>query len=521
MTTFGISCYQPAQLQQAYDLGPLFSQGFNGTGSTIVIVDPFGSPTISNDLKVFDQTFGLPDPPSFQVIAPAGPIPPYPSDPAGPVDRAIWAGETSLDVEWSHVIAPGANILLVETPISETEGVAGFPEIVEAENYVVDHNLGDVISQSFGAGEQTFPGAQSILDLRSAFVNAQLHGVTVLAAAGDEGSSEGNADGSCCSASPITAWPSSDPLVTSVGGTHLDLDGTGNRLTPDTVWNDFPLFGTGSGAGGGGQSTVFPRPAFQSGVSAIVGAARGTPDISMNASLDGAVGIYHSYCDYLQDDPTTGVPPLCGGQWQLGDGTSESTPLFAGIVAIADQAAGHRLGWLDPTLYANAGDGLDGGIVDVTSGNNGYVFCTANCGAPNEVDTTVPGFGAGPGYDMASGLGTIDAAKFVAALAARPTTTIAFASPPIATPGAPVTMSAVVATAGPGSNSPTGTVAFHLDGQTTPVATVALTGGHASFKLAAPAAGAHAVTAVYNGASGFTASSSPPAHLLVIGARRG
>ncbi|MCL2393518.1 MAG: hypothetical protein FWC87_02430, partial [Acidimicrobiaceae bacterium] len=118
----GIPCYDPAQLQTAYDEGPLFSQGINGKGQTIVIVDPFGSPTIQSDLTTFDQNFGLPDPPSFQIIQPAGPVPPF--DPTN-VDQVGWAGETTLDVEWAHAMAPGANILLAETPVDETEGTAG------------------------------------------------------------------------------------------------------------------------------------------------------------------------------------------------------------------------------------------------------------------------------------------------------------------------------------------------------------------------------------------------------------
>src|SRR5215472_11653251 len=184
---FHIACYQPFQMQKAYDLVPLFNQGIDGRGRTIVIVDAFGSPTIQDDLRTFDQVFGLPDPPSFQVIQPAGAVPPFPADPFGAADRLGWAGETTLDVEWAHTIAPGANLLLVETPQSETEGVQGFPEIVQAENFVIDHNLGDVISQSFGATENTFPSTDSLLDLRSAFKNARRHHVTVLASSGDQG----------------------------------------------------------------------------------------------------------------------------------------------------------------------------------------------------------------------------------------------------------------------------------------------------------------------------------------------
>ena len=110
------------------------------------------SPTIENDLAQFDSDFGLPAPPSLKIITPAGAPPPFdPNDD----DMVGWAGETTLDVEWAHAIAPGANILLVETPVSETEGETGFPEIDESENLVIDHNLGAVISQSFGATEET------------------------------------------------------------------------------------------------------------------------------------------------------------------------------------------------------------------------------------------------------------------------------------------------------------------------------------------------------------------------------
>ncbi len=139
-----------------------------------------------HDLQVFDRTYGLPDPPSFKEITPAGALPPY----TATDDQVGWAGETTLDVEYAHTIAPGANILLVATPVAEDEGTSGFPEIVTAEKYVIDHHLGGVISQSFGATEETFPTAQSLLALRGAFIDAYANGVTVLAATGDSGAAE-------------------------------------------------------------------------------------------------------------------------------------------------------------------------------------------------------------------------------------------------------------------------------------------------------------------------------------------
>jgi len=384
LLNYDINCYQPFQLQKAYDLAPLYQQGITGAGRTIVIVDAFGSPTIESDLATFDAAFGLPAPPSFKIIQPVGAIPPCSADPFGAGDCVNWGVETSLDVEWSHVMAPGANILLVETPSSETEGVQGFPDIVAAENYVINHNLGDVISQSFGATEETFPSAQSILNLRSAYFNALFHNVTVLAASGDEGATNYESDLSTLYPYPVNSWPSSDPLVTSLGGSQLNLDANGNRLSPDVVWND------GFGAGGGGVSAVFPRPLFQYGVKSVVGNWRGTPDISMSAAVNGGVDAY---------DTTI-------GGWFIVGGTSEASPEFAGIVALADQAAGHRLGYIDPALYLLGGLSKYTswtGIVDITSGNNSFAGVT--------------GYNAGPGYDLASGWGTIDAYKFVHALA--------------------------------------------------------------------------------------------------------
>ena len=392
LQNLGIHCYQPFQLQKAYDLNPLFASGIDGTGSTIVIVDSFGSPTIANDLKVFDQTFGLPDPPSFHVFQPAGAVPPF--DPSNS-DMVNWAAETTLDVEWTHVFAPGANIVLLETPTDETEGVQGFPEIVAAENWAIDHNIGDVISMSFGATEQTFPSAKSILDLRSAFINGHAHHVALLAGTSDLGATDFQLNLSDLYTFPVSAWPATDPLVTAIGGTMLNLDDQGNRLSPDVVWNDFDS--VGGGAGGGGLSTVFNRPDFQSHLASVVGHARGVPDISGSASVDGAVVFYYSF-----------VNP----GYHLVAGVSEATPEFAGIVADADQANGGRNGDLNKSLYR-----LDytGGLVDVTDGNN-----TLGPFQNSDGNTyTVQGFSAGPGYDLASGLGTFDGNKLVTALAAQ------------------------------------------------------------------------------------------------------
>lgn len=405
---YQIACYQPYQFQQAYDMNPLYKAGLNGKGETIVLVDSYGSPTIRNDLATFDQAFGLPAPPSLKIIQPAGSVPAY--DPTN-YDMGGWAFETTLDVEYAHVMAPGANLLLVETPVDETLGVQGFPQMIEAENYVINHDLGDVISQSFGATEETFPNAGSIYALRSAYFNALVHRVTVLASAGDAGATDESAyDPSTGQVNyfpfRVNSWPSSDPLVTSVGGTQLHLDPNGNRTAPDNVWNDTALFG-GPAAGGGGVSAVFSRPFFQNGVAHTVGRSRGTPDVAMSAAVNGAAIIYLSVVNTAYG--------LNGPMYYPVGGTSEASPLFSGIVAIADQAAGHRLGWLNPILYA-FGDGARSPLTDITLGNNS-VFGTQQLPPVAGQTFSVTGYNAVPGYDLASGLGTADGARLVSALA--------------------------------------------------------------------------------------------------------
>ena len=390
-----IRCYTPVQYRAAYNLNSLYQHGITGKGRTIVIVDSFGSPTIQNDIKVFDKQFGFPDP-NLQVIK-FGNVPPFdPNDST----QVGWAEETTLDVEYAHSIAPDAKIVLAETPVAETEGVTGLPEMMNAEQSLINRGVGDVISQSFGATENTFPGFSqgnfsSLLNLRYAFKDALRHHVTVLGASGDAGATDFESDGATLYPMRVNSWPSSDPLVTSVGGSQLTLDNAGNRLSPDTVWND------GFGAGGGGVSAVFSRPLYQIAEHSVVGGHRGTPDISMSAAVNGGCWVYMSFAGIEapgQSDPG----------WYIFGGTSEASPIFSGIVALADQVAGHRLGLINPALYtlgllSQHGDNHTG-LVDITTGNNSFAGVT--------------GFDAASGYDLASGWGTIDAAKFVPALAA-------------------------------------------------------------------------------------------------------
>lgn len=381
--------YTPAQIRAAYYLNPLLHKGINGAGESIVIVDSFGSPTIRRDLKVFDKQFRLSAPRSLMIIHPAGPIPPF-----KPTQTRIgWAEETTLDVEWAHVMAPRARIVLVETPVSENEGRSGFPQIVRSEKYVLARGLGGVISQSFGATEETFPKG-SVRPLRAAYLEAaqRRHNVTVVSASGDAGATDYHNDLTTFYTKPVTSWPASDPLVTAVGGLNLRLDRHGRRTAPDAVWND-PGYPS---AGGGGTSVIFGRPAFQNPDAAIVGRHRGVPDIAMSASCSHPVTIFQSFA---------------GRGWQNICGTSEATPLFAGIIALAEQVAKRWLGPINGDLYKLAATSRSG-IVDITRGDNTVSF------QQNGKSYTVQGWNAVSGYDLSSGLGTVNASVFVRKLAA-------------------------------------------------------------------------------------------------------
>jgi subtilase family serine protease len=390
----GFRCYGAPQFQAAYNEAGLFKSGNDGTGQTIVIIDSFGSPTVKQDLAVYSKAYGLP-PAKLTVQTPEGPI--NFNDPNAPG----WMVETALDVEMAHATAPGAAIDLVEVPVAETEGIVGIPQMERAVKWAVDNDHPAVISQSWGATEQTFASAEQISDQRFAYKDAAAHGVTVLAASGDFGATDPFFSGACCYPGHVNSWPASDPLITSVGATLLTLDQQGHRIAPDRAWGGE---GVGFQAGGGTVSAVFARPAYQNNVASIVGNWRGTPDISLSGDPQGQALVYLS------------APQVGPAGWYGVAGTSEASPLFSGVVALAAQRAGHGLGQINPALYKMVSQ-ANSGVIDVTLGNNNLTYCSANCGTPTEVDTTVIGYPAVSGYDMATGWGTVDAAVFVPTLA--------------------------------------------------------------------------------------------------------
>ncbi len=423
-------CFTPTSMRNSYNLGPLYAAHDDGGGMTIAIIDSFGDPNIASDLGTFDSQMGLPhmcgepgascgdSTPTFEHVfwngktivkaAPPG------SNGAGSQTRNIWALETALDVEWAHSIAPGANIINVTTNPAETLGVQGFPAMMNAEQFIVDHHLADVISQSFAAAEETFASTQSLLNLRHAFTAAAANGVTVLGSSGDGGSANTSftpVKNPAVFPFPTVEWPASDPLVTGVGGTYLCTDpvtGTSIDTTdPPVNCQNQPNREVGWIASGGGFSHVFARPGYQDTLpagSTAIGSMRGVPDISYQASARTGVLVYDTAPGDAQGGLRCGSGNPCSAGWYVVGGTSSSCPQWAALVAIADQIAGHGLGLINAKLYALAsGPHYGNYFYDVTTGNN-------------QADPSVPGYPATTGWDPVTGLGTPNAANLLPAL---------------------------------------------------------------------------------------------------------
>ncbi len=435
----GRRCFNPTAMHNSYNYATLLAAGNEGQGKTIAIVDSFGSSTIRNDLSVFNTAFGLPHmcgetpavncsstTPRFNVLEVQGsppPNPPPPNNGTGLENHNLWDLEVSLDVEWAHATAPLANIVLVTTPTAETLGAQGFQQMMNAEQYVIDHHLADVISQSFGAGEGSFHnGLAALNNLRQSFVDAQANHVTVLASSGDGGTTNPYKEpvkNPAVIPYPSVGWPASDPLVTAVGGTYLCT----NAETGASVDSASPPAACQSNPGvrevgwidsGGGYSILFPRPTFQNALppgSTYVGSSagapgpntnmRGVPDIAYQASSRTGVLVY------MTEPATTTSGTGCGGAnpcstgWYVVGGTSSGSPQWAGLIALADQIAGHDLGYINPALYtiANNPAKYANDYFDVTVGNN--------------QTSTIPGYSASKGWDAVTGLGSPNVANLI------------------------------------------------------------------------------------------------------------
>jgi subtilase family serine protease len=382
-------CYSPAMIRAAYNYSATFAGiTLDGTGQTIAIVEAYGSPTMvpttspdfsTSDLAIFDRTFAIPDPPSFTIVCPTLGCPVF-SDAQN--DEVMWAIETSLDVQWAHAMAPGASIVLV---VAATGAASDINAAVQS---AITLPGVSVISQSFGQPESLIrSGNAEVVQAHANYEQAQLHGITVLASAGDLGATNGSMRANA-------TYPASDPLVTAVGGTEglpypaglLASDGYGG----EQVWNEVDRMDGIIHATGGAVSFLFPLPSFQQGLNLT---SRTIPDLSYNAAVNGGVLVHIS------------AALLGRSGWFVVGGTEAGAPQWAGIIAMANQMSAlmgeEPLGYINPALYALAqGSTAANDFHDITIGNN-------------QLSGTLIGFSATPGYDLATGWGTPNVASLV------------------------------------------------------------------------------------------------------------
>ena len=359
-----LSTYTPSQIRSAYGIDGISFGGTAGTGAgqTIAIIEGSSDPYIAHDLAEFDAEFGLPSPPSFQVLNQEGGT----SLPAPvQVPGQVQAGEECMDVEWAHAIAPGASLIVIEcNSITLSDlGVglrtaAGLPGV-------------SVVSISLGVPQFTMEHTLS----DPYYTTPDGHqGVTFVAASGDNGAPGG--------------YPSSSPYVVGVGGTSL-------LINPDGSYNTE----IGWSGSGGDLSPYESEPAYQEGVQSS--GKRAVPDVSFDANLQTGIYVYDTF-DYLLGHTHTLFIP--------NGGTSFGAPAWAGLIAIANQGRVIEGGTTlnsssDPTQTLTALYSLPpSDFHDITSGNNGE-------------------FSAGPGYDLVTGLGTPIANLLVPDLAAYGTAT--------------------------------------------------------------------------------------------------
>lgn len=367
----------PGDFATIYNLVPLYQQSLDGTGQSIAIV---GRSNLKlSDVRTFRSSFGLP-PRDPQIIV-NGPDP-------GVFDQNE-ESEAVLDVEWSGAVAKNANIkFVVSSSTNSTDGV------YLSAQYIVSHNVAPVMSVSFGLCEAAL-GTSGNNFLNNLWQQAAAQGVTVLVSSGDSGAA------GCDSASANRGTQGrginglcSTPYSVCVGGTQFNdtanpglywasSNETGTQASaisyiPENVWNESA--GSGLWSGGGGASIVYSKPSWQSGAGVPSDGKRDVPDVSLTAA------VHDGYLVYME-----------GGLMLMG-GTSAAAPSLAGILALAAQQTGSSLGNANAVFYRLAANQQSGGATvfhDITGGNNSVPGVT--------------GYNAGTGYDMATGLGSVDA----------------------------------------------------------------------------------------------------------------
>ena len=513
----GLHFLSPGDFHVIYDSNPLLASAINGTGTSIALM---GQATLSlPDVASFRAAGGLPAQVPTTVSATA----------AAPTFTGNDLEESQLDVEWAGASAPNAQIIYV----TSANGV--FDSLQYAINQQTVAKF-PIISISYGSCEPDNSGA-SATSYSALFQQANVQGQTILAAAGDSGATDCEPGGSVAAADGLAVdFPGTSPFVTSVGGTMFNdtaanwtAASTSDQITsalgyiPETVWNEFSALGV-LASGGGGASLYFAKPSWQVAAGVPADSSRDVPDVALNAA---ASHVPYLYCvPIVAGDPSATVDSCTSGfRNSLGNltavgGTSAAAPSFAGVIALLEQKlnATTGLGNINPVLYGQAGTAA---FHDIATGNNSS---PCNHGSPDCQTASSLGFSAAPGYDLASGLGSIDANIMVNAWAATPaaggtsttgasiayvTVTLPAGAQTCAINTSTITTSVQVTPNAPTGAMPTGVVQLLVDGAAVG-APVTLSGGLATLVVstAGLSSGAHSISALYTGDSVYAASKS-------------
>jgi len=521
----------PEDLDTIYDVTPLLNAAYTGAGETIGIAGQ--TDVVVSDIAAFRAAAILP------VNAPTILLIPGSGDPGISYSDLP---EADLDMEWSGGMAPAANIVFLNSTNAFTSLVYGIQNRVTLNSNSV---LIPILSVSYGNCEAYETSVISTME--AAFQQAATQGQTVIAASGDSGAAD--CDGGTISTLGLAVdYPASSAYVTGIGGTEFnegtttgattywsgnvsggsstDIVASAKSYIPEMAWNDTPTatlseeYGSLYG-GGGGKSSQFAKPSWQTGVAGIpADGARDVPDISLSASP-----IHDGYlvCTQVQLASTEAYAGSCGSGFRVADGSAPDTnqltvyggtslgaPSFAGILALIEQKLGSQQGLINKALYGMASNATTyaSAFHDITTGSN-QMPCSAGTGCTNGV----VGYLAGTGYDQATGLGSIDAsnlstafANYIAINGGKVGTSVTLTySPTALVIGQAVTFTAHV-TPNSGSGTPTGTVTFSIDG--TAGSAVTLTSGVATTVYSFPSGGTHTVIAVYSGDTADYASIS-------------
>ncbi|HZY61900.1 MAG TPA: protease pro-enzyme activation domain-containing protein [Edaphobacter sp.] len=508
----------PGDFYTIYGLSSLISNSTNGTGIKIAVMGQVDITNFLSDVAAFRAASGLSsNVPTIQLYG-TNPGPPSAAclgtnPPSNCIPSANDLDESLLDVEWAGAAAPGAQIIFVNSQNVIANSLA----------QAIDNNIAPIMTVSYGACENAF-APSDLTAFNQILMQGNSQGISIFSSSGDSGATDCDYADTSATQGLSVDYPTSSPYVTSVGGltfneggstsywssTNGAYGGSATGYIPESVWNETAQRSTFS-SGGGGASAYFAKPYWQIGSGVPNDFSRDVPDVALNAAVE-----HDGYLVCVQGSCANGKYYNANGNFEVFGGTSAAAPSFAGIMAVVQQSlGGGRLGNINPNLYAAANSTFYNNIFhDVASGDNKSPCTAGTQDCP--IGGTI-GYTAGPGYDLASGWGSVNVAELANRWTSIPpisgsnkalSTTTLTANPTAGIAGAAISLTINVAAGGSSASVPTGSVQILVDGTAVPSSTTALTNGNATYSLNTTGlrSGTHDIAAVYTGDSTYDGS---------------